>query len=258
MRYFNRNYRILKKMNLIKDQQGIVDRFLKEKEGWSSHIQKSQKYISNFIKNKKGNIAVLGSGWLLDVPIEELSEQFDKVYLIDLYHPAQIRHRVKQFKNVVCIESDITGGLINEIYIMSRQSKKKKVNPDITKLLIPKYDININVQSLISINILNQLDTLLVEYLEKHLQVEEEKMVTFRKSIQQQHLNFLKTKESCLITDFEEWVFDANTNNISTKKLVHIDLPNNVSTKYWDWLFDMTGSYNIGKSTILKVVATTM
>ena len=82
-------------MSFTGDQNGIIDRYFKEKEGWRSHLEKSKQYIINFIEDKSGTLAVFGSGWLLDLPIEELSRKFNTIYLVDIIQPPQIKHLLK-------------------------------------------------------------------------------------------------------------------------------------------------------------------
>ncbi|MDX9697808.1 MAG: hypothetical protein RBT49_18595, partial [Bacteroidales bacterium] len=73
---------VLQKMQYTSDQQGIIKRYLREKEGWDIHISKTkQAVLQSSNTKKKGKVLVLGSGWLLDCPINELSQNFDEVIL---------------------------------------------------------------------------------------------------------------------------------------------------------------------------------
>ena len=77
------NNRVLRKFGFKKDQNGIINRYLREKGSWKTHLSNTKKFITDFTKNKaKNSCVVLGSGWLLDVPIEYLtriSRHFFKV-----------------------------------------------------------------------------------------------------------------------------------------------------------------------------------
>ena len=56
-----------------------------------------------------GRVAlVLGSGGLLDVPLEELSRRFGEVWLVDMVHPWRARLWARRLGNVRLIEHDIT------------------------------------------------------------------------------------------------------------------------------------------------------
>jgi len=103
-------------MNFLSDQEGIMTRYLKEKENWDEHLEKSREYILKSVGNKKlSTISILGSGWLLDVPLEELTIQFQKVILVDIFHPPQILHKVRNMPRVKTMEMDITGGMIEQV-----------------------------------------------------------------------------------------------------------------------------------------------
>lgn len=245
-------------MGFVSDQQGIYNRYSNEDGGWISHLENSKKYITKFIENSKGNVAVLGSGWLLDIPIARLCDQFEKVYLVDIFHPAQIKQLIKKFSNVELISVDITGGLIESVYYEIIKSQKNKSKPDLQKIEIPDFKLNFTFDSIISVTILNQLDTLIIEHLNKHFVLDENIITEFRRSIQQKHLDYLGNYHSCLITDFEEWLFDPITNKIETKNLLYCEVPTNENSRNWDWLFDMKGNYKKGKKTILKIMATTL
>ncbi|NOZ48162.1 MAG: hypothetical protein GXO79_15495 [Chlorobi bacterium] len=257
MRIFQKKNKAPKTLGLINDQAGIINRYLREKEGWNSHLNHTKKFILDFLKNKKGNIALLGSGWLLDVPVEEISDAFENVYLIDIYHPPQVQHQLKKYKNVFCIESDITGGLINEIYTEYKKNRGKQEKINLEQLTFQEYSLeNLDINVAISINLLSQLDTLLADFLIAQKLVSEDYLEDFRKKVQESHIMFLKKYKSCLITDFEEWVFNTELNKITTKKLIYCEVPHDKNTRNWDWLFDMSGMYNDKKKTIMKVMAT--
>lgn len=81
----------LHKMGFIQDQNGIIRRFKREKQNWDDHMTQSKSFILKSAKNKENlpdnlsakqadkagvTCAVLGSGWLLDLPLDELSEMF--------------------------------------------------------------------------------------------------------------------------------------------------------------------------------------
>ena len=51
-------------------------------------------------KKNAGSIAVLGSGWLLDVPLDHLCSGLEQVYLVDINHPPQIRKKAERLDNV--------------------------------------------------------------------------------------------------------------------------------------------------------------
>ena len=70
---------------------------------------------------KPSRVTVLGSGWLLDFPLREISDTGTEVYLIDIVHPPEVREQVRELNKVTLIEDDISGGLIHEVWEKARR-----------------------------------------------------------------------------------------------------------------------------------------
>jgi len=240
----------LQKMHFISDQSGIMRRYLREKENWDIHLDEVKNFILHSSKTKKKNkIIVLGSGWLLDLPIKELSENFKEVVLIDIYHPKQIQKKAKQFSNVTLQNDDITGGMIDFFY----NHKKQKVL--ISTIESFKYKIPKDVDFVISLNILCQLHIILIDYIKKFNQYSDQELKMIEKQIQLSHINMLPKEKSCLITDFEEEIYDEKNNLVGINPLLHIDLPLGSISKNWQWKFDSLMTYRPDAKTFFNTTA---
>lgn len=79
---------------------------------WSAHLRASRcALIESARSASRHRIAVvLGSGALLDVPLEELSRLFREVWLVDMVHPWRARRQARRFANVRLVEHDVTEG----------------------------------------------------------------------------------------------------------------------------------------------------
>ncbi len=100
-----------------------MNRYLRESAGWNKHLERTRKFISDsFAHTEAESVAVLGSGWLLDVPLDHLIQRFRKVYLVDIHHPIQIRKKTAGMSQVELIEADLTGGAIEKIWQYSREN----------------------------------------------------------------------------------------------------------------------------------------
>lgn len=242
------------------DQDGIISRYLREETGWKQHLQNTRDYILNAAsgKNKK-SVCVLGSGWLLDVPLNELIAAFEMVYLVDIIHPAQICNKVKSIKNVKLITADITGGTIEAVYEAIKQFKKNKIKTKLNDLSFDSsnfgIDKNISFDFVVSVNILNQLDILVVDNLKKLNIYNDDELFAIKRRIQQSHLDALKKFSSTLITDYEEINIDRQLKSETHKPLVFVNLENMSNKKFWQWNFDKNGLYEKGKETFFNVVA---
>ena len=251
----NKEYRILKKMHYLSDQQGIMDRYLKESNGWALHLENTKQAIIQSAETKqKGYCAVLGSGWLLDVPIEYLSQNFKKVFLFDIIHPTQIKHKMQKLHNVELIELDITGGGINEFYRSVQIFKSSKQRKELSQFQFTGFHYTVPFDFVISVNILNQLDILLIDYIKEYNLYTEDELMELRKALQKKHIGTLPSGKTCLITDFEELIFDNNNNLEKSSPLVHVTLPKDKIIAEWQWQFDHH-HYVPGKNVVFNVIA---
>lgn len=244
--------KILKRMDFFTDQAGIMNRYIQEKENWDAHLINSKKFIVQCLKDKNpSSIAVFGSGWLLDVPMEYLLESCSDIYLIDIKHPNQVLHKYRQEKKVHFIHADITGGAIERVYhIMKSQN-------DISKSLVemnpPEIKFDFSIDFSISVNVMCQLDILILEYIRKFKFENETTFKTLRQNIQKGHIQTLLTSDSCLITDVEELVYNRTNELIETNTVLYTELPKSIQSEEWIWKFDSHMTYYYNRKTYFKV-----
>jgi hypothetical protein len=243
-------------MGFVRDQEGIMNRFTRESSNWTTHLEKTRHFISgSFSRSDAETVAVLGSGWLLDVPLEHLVNRFKRVYLVDIHHPVQIRKKTASMNRVELIEEDLTGGAVEQIWQLCRQ------NPSVIRegriaeqiYMIPPLK-TIQPDAFISVNLLNQLDIFLCDYLQKRRHCQQESLTPLRAAIQSFHLEWISRKPGCLVTDTLEEVVGKN-DKISFKALLHTGLPVGNRRESWWWEFDSTGTYHPGSRTRMEVWA---
>jgi len=249
-------------LNYKTDQNGIVNRMLRENGAWNLHLENTKQAILQFSEEKKGTCVVLGSGWLLDVPLNELSEQFSKVYLVDIVHPAHSKTKVQKYSNVELIVADITCGLAGFVHSNKINSVaelceivEKQFSPtpneffsNVLKIDFPDF--------VVSVNLLNQLDILITEYLIEQYTFKNEELTMLRKSIQAAHLALLPAESSCLITDFYKREYNLQSDEFLQKEnLIFANLAYNNAESTWLWNFDSTGTYAENKKIIFEVAS---
>lgn len=242
-------------MNFLSDQEGIISRFLNESSNWEPHLHQSREFILDCIRGKNiPVITILGSGWLLDVPLEELQKQCKKILLVDIFHPPQVLRKIRDLPHVEAIHQDVTGGMIGQAYQLVQEFRKTGRKRNIADLQSSGFTPDIAAGFVVSLNLLNQLDILIVDYLKKFSIYTGEEILELRKLIQQSHLDSLPDAHSCIITDFEERVYaDNKLERISP--LIHVPLPEGKRKTTWEWLFDSQKTYYSGKITKFNVVA---
>jgi hypothetical protein len=247
---FNTYKLLLHKIGLLSDQRGIYRRYCREARNWESHLENSRKQIVEFCNSKNNkSVAILGSGWLLDVPLEYLASRFADVYLFDIWHPRKVRREVKNFTNVHLVERDLTGGVIAKISTL----KANNLVAEITHCQMNGLPEAESFDVVVSLNLLSQIDSLLIDYLSEKTSLTDEDLLEIRQVIQQQHVNSLPVGKSLLISDYLEMYESLYSDEKKQKKLIHIFLPQTRSE--WLWNFDTKGLYSDGYNVKMKVGA---
>ena len=236
----------------VSDQLGIRNRFLRESGNWKSHLDNTRNFIVEAARKteKHTSVAVLGSGWLYDVPIDELSQMFESVTLVDIVHPEPVKARAARMPNVRLVTADLTGGAVQQA--MNAPSFQSFV--DWLPSAVP--DINLREFDLVvSVNLLNQLDIILCDYLKKRFRVGEEQLLPVRKMVQQNHISWLPAGCTCLITDYCQVDIPLDGSQKNETQLVYADLPQTSSKAEWEWIFDTNQRYSEKNNTVFKVMA---
>ena len=251
--------KLLRKLGFFSDSEGILNRYYREKGGWDSHLENTKKAILQSAKNKEKNIAViLGSGWLLDVPLAELAEMFEKVYLVDIIHSKQIKHKISKLKNVEIIEHDISGGALEGVYDLVKKYKtNNRSQLEDIKHIKGNFGLPVNEKPdfVASVNILSQLDYFAISFLKKHTTFCSISFSEFKKRIQKAHLSFLPKGKTCLITDYKENIYKENGKPIRENFLLKVKLPEKDKINKWKWQFDTHKSYYSDGNTFMNVMA---
>lgn len=248
--------KIVRRMGFVRDQEGIMNRYLGESAQWQNHLDKSRQFIKDSFSDASiKSVAVLGSGWLLDVPLDELRSRFDKVYLVDIHHPPQIRKKIAKMDRVELVEEDLSGGAVEQIWNFLQKNKSELTA---TQLL---EDISLNpplsgihADAYISVNLLNQLDILLCDHIKRKLPFQQEPSISFRTAIQAFHLDWITKKAGSLVTDICEHRIPQK-GQATAKPLLHTDLPKGIRRDKWQWDFDSRGTYHPGARTLMEVQA---
>jgi hypothetical protein len=253
---FNESYRrVLNRLGYYEYQHGFIMRHLNQGTGWNDHLEKCRNFILKSIEViKPSKVTVLGSGWLLELPLKEIIERVDKIYLVDIAHPPEVVRQAGNLPKVELITDDISGGLIDELWRNTSKLPLFKKLKNLQGIAVPEYRPGFDPGMVISLNILTQLETLPVRHLQKKSKADDEEIEGFRIEIQDKHISFLKKYKSVLITDTAE-VFTDKSGYISEKNSVITALPQGTYREDWTWDFDLKRSDYYEKRSVLKVTA---
>jgi len=247
--------RMLTMMGYYNYQNGLIYRHLHQDDGWEGHLENCRKFIIKAIEiSGPQKITVLGSGWLLDLPLAEIIDRGIKISLVDIVHPPDVIKQVRDIENVELIEADITGGLIEKIWQMRRKFVVIKRHQSLNNVDVPEFRFNNDPGLVISLNILTQLEAIPLDFLRKRAKLREEEVFTLRKKLQLQHLDLLKKHRSVLITDYSELITSraGDTKAITT---MIADPPEGGYREEWIWKFDQTGADLYNCRSLFKVMA---
>lgn len=247
--------RMLGKMNYYNYQNGLIYHHINQEGEWEKHEAHCRSFILRALElYKPVKVTVLGSGWLLELPFAELVERTGKVCLIDIIHPPDVISQVANLSNVELVEQDVTGGLIDEVWQKTRNFSFFKKLKSLENIIIPEYKPDDDPGLVISLNILTQLESLLIDYLRKRSKINEDEFNLFRSEIQKKHIDFLVKHRSVLITDYEESVTDWS-GSVNTIPTLATELPQGQIREEWTWNFDKKGGDFYNSKSQFKVIA---
>jgi hypothetical protein len=236
-------------------QNGLIYRHLNQDGGWDNHLERCRNFILKALEYfKPEKITVLGSGWLMELPVAEMVEKFKTITLIDIVHPPEVISQTGSLKNVELLEQDVTGGLIEEVWNKSGKYSFFNKLQSLDSIIIPEYKPDCDPGMVISLSILTQLESLLIDFLRKRSKISEDEFSHFRSEIQRKHIDFLKKHRSVLISDVAE-VITNKSGRITEVPTLATDLPAGKFCEEWIWNFDQTGADFNNSRSILKVVA---
>ena len=230
-------------------QLGIYSRYSREGYAWENHLLRSKQRVLDFItRHSLRSITILGSGWLLDVPLCEMAPLCERIYLVDRYHPKQSVKNAQQFRNVELIECDVTGGLD---LMPSRLDSPNSGVEYVKKLQVPHLPTS---EGIVSLNLMSQLTMPLQERFPSY--ASQNAFIAASAALEATHIKLL-SRYPCwlLITDTEERhsPLASASPTLRTVKTLVTSLPPMQNQQSWEWDFDTLGYYAPGQRVSLHV-----
>jgi len=248
--------RVLRGIGFHSESRGLIDRYIQVDGAWDEHLAHTREFITRAVAGRRlNNIVVLGSGWLLDLPIWELAEQADHVWLYDAFQPAQVIHKIRKHRNITAVSADITGGCLLNAWHAVRQYRRNGTKAEPESICRESFRPDVEPDYIISLNLLSQIGIMITGYLVKHVPYTPEEIEKINRLLQQAHLKLLVPGRSCLITDVKETYVDLTGGPAATVENLQLELPDRPRNQTWEWNFDPLGEYKPGKRTVLQVVA---
>lgn len=245
---------LARKTGYRRDQNGILRRYLVTDGAWDEHLRQTKEFIVQSVQaGRPGSVAILGSGWLLDVPLDWLTTSCREVHLFDLVHPRRVLTYARKFPNVFFHTLDLTGGWLGASYQVARDHKQADL-AFIHRLSGLSLELPVITDFVVSVNLLSQLDDLLVDFLYDRDALLTDAELALRRAVQQAHLRFLSARPFALITDIRENYSNRWGQPRGCRQLLQVDMPS-PPVACWDWNFDPRGTYREGLLTTMQVGA---
>jgi hypothetical protein len=238
-------------MDYLTEAIAMRSRHRRNRTAWQPHLEKTRSTIlsaAEEIRNRT-RVVILGSGLLLDVPLDELSAMFHEVVLLDVVFLPEVYNRVKRYNNVRLVQYDVTN-MAQQLYESVRSGHPELPNAEPG---VPAIDENTGL--VVSLNILSQLWVMPRAYaLKKLCNLEEENVNEWCEQITRSHYAFLQSLRCpvCLIADHEFVKRDREGRTVSQgSTIAGLTLPEPETA--WTWNIVPLGGKDRFVSKELKV-----
>lgn len=227
----------------IRSSLGLWGRAGRCAKAWSAHEENCHAFIRGTIApmKQRRTAVVLGSGLLRDVPIVELSKNFDTVVLVDLVHLASVRTwiRTKRLSNIRLISRDLSG-------LSDALSGK---TPESLSFLrqVPYLDL------VVSANIVSQIGVGCRRVLERSGHENPDAIISQLIRAHLEDLSALPCK-TALLTDIRYEVIDRQGKVIEADDLL-CGVPAPQAKRSWDWPVAPFGEIGRDRQAVHRVIA---
>jgi hypothetical protein len=176
----------LRDMGCLREMLGIRRRRRRFREAWEPHCANSRRLVLDAAArcDQRRRAVVFGSGWLHDVPLDELAGLFDEVVLVDLFHPLSVRWRARRYRNVRLVADDVTGTLEQ---VWRCGFERRELPASRPSFFADMKDLDLTV----SLNLLSQLPCMPEHYLLRCRSHTRDELLTWGRGVIRAHLAYL-------------------------------------------------------------------
>lgn len=230
-----------RRLGYLKEAVAIHARRRRLGPAWDDHLERTRAVIIEAIArcSRRRTALVIGSGLLLDIPLAELADGFDRVLLADLVHLRAARRTTARHGNVELVTADVTG-FVDELE--HRVAAGWRGDP------VPVSDAFLNVADLdlvVSANVMAQLAIFPAAAMQRRAGLDGDALDAFCRDVVQRHLDYLGRFDAsvCLITERRREAFDKNGGRLTDQDaLFGVSLPEGGAE--WSWTLAPLGEVN--------------
>ena len=232
-----------RRLGYVDEVVSIGARARRHAAAWAPHLAATRGFVDRTATGGE-HLVVLGSGRLLDLPLESLAARYRWVTLVDWVHPRGARRRAARLPGVSCLEADVTGclgelGRGRPLPVASRPTVLEYLPPPTTT---------------VSLNLVSQLPILPSQCLERW-GVPFVDRVAFARALIVAHLRWLAALpgRAVLITDVTRQLVADDGGVEDIDALLGLALPS--ADASWSWSVAPRGELERGLAMTLAVQA---
>lgn len=191
----------VRKMGYAYETVAMMARAQRCQYTWSPHYQACRQAIQSAMQSctQQRTVLVMGAGTLQDIPLQELSETFQRVVLIDVVLSAAAQAHVKAYPNVELQLHDVTESL-DSLYhgVLQVHEPQAWLDDD-------------EVDLVVSLNLLAQLPILPIRWLVSRYHLDAQQADHLGQRLVMAHLDYLQRFQTtvCLIADRQHFELNA-------------------------------------------------
>lgn len=208
----------LREMGYQRELFGIRRRWRQWKSAWKPHCDNTRRLLLSAVGRcpRRRKAVVFGSGFLHDVPLDELCEKFEHVVLVDLLHPFTTRQRAKR-RGVSLLTADVSE-TVEAVWLAVERPGTPLPNSR-PHLFLDDDQLDF----VASVNLLSQLPCLPEQYLLRWMTHPREQVAAYCRDVVEAHLAYLRALPGvvALVADVEVVTFRQTGEEIGRKSTLY-------------------------------------
>ena len=223
----------LRNMGYVREMKALRARRNRCRAAWRPHLERTRALVLEAAGQceRRRKALIVGSGLLYDVPLMELSRQFDSVVLADVVHPWSVHRQAGRISNVRLAPLDVTG-VVERCYALARARAWAP---------LPQRPVDCfsgeTFDLVASVNVLSQLPVLPNGYMSRRIRsLTGAQTADFSRALVKNHLDWICSFPgvACLVADLERLHCDHAGTVGREESLWGVALPAGGREWYWD------------------------
>jgi hypothetical protein len=236
-----------------RELRNIRRRYQRFRSAWEPHCQRTRDVLRTAVSrtHRRRKAILLGTGYLHDIPLDELAAAFETVVLVDVLHPFATRWAVRTRRNVHLLEADVTGTL-REVWQAAGNARVSLPSSE-PRLFLDDSEVDL----IASVNLLSQLPCLPERYLLDAGAHPPDAIHAWARSVISAHLAWLQKFPAVVpvIADIEVATVDPSGQVVRRSNTLY-GLPPPFTGSSWTWTLVPRAALPPYHATHLHVLAT--